>query len=147
MRCSAVPVITTDSTPLQPALTSVPSQTVPQSGQIARTMNVPPDDFRQPSSRIRCPPRVPLDYRLVASPVALIRDAEDYQDTEQDTSSCAPAPNNPTATANTNITRVPSYHHLVTEHAALTREHNRLVAKQHFSSGPVTSPTGTPHES
>jgi hypothetical protein len=124
-------------------------------------MNVPPDDFRQPSSRTQYPPRVPLDYRLVATPVALIRDAEDYHDTEQNASSSAPAPNNLTATANTNINRVPSHHHLDTEHAALTRENNRLVAeqtalrrgspdakrqKQHLSSSPATSPPGTPHE-
>jgi hypothetical protein len=124
-------------------------------------MHVPPDDFHKPSSRTQRPPRVPLDYRLVATPVALIRDDEDYQDTEQNTSSSATAPNDPTSTANTKITRVPSHHRLVTEHAALTRDHNRLVAKhtelrhgfpdvkrqkQDSSSSPDTSPTGTLHD-
>jgi hypothetical protein len=161
MRRSAVPVVTTDSTPLQPALTSLPSMTVPQSGQSARTMIVPPDDFRKPSRRTQCPPLVPLDYRLVATPVALIPNDEDYQDTDQNTSSSAPAPNNPTTNANTKIKRVPSHQHLVTEHAALTREHNRWVAKhtalrhgfpdvkrqkQNSLSSPDTSPTGTLHD-
>jgi hypothetical protein len=123
-------------------------------------MNVPPDDSRQPSSRTKYPPRVPLDYRLVATPVALIRDAEDYHDTEQNTSSSAPALYNPSATANTNITGVPSRHHLDTEHPALTRENKRSVAehtalrrnfpdakrqKQHLLSTPAASPTGTSH--
>ncbi len=107
-RGAVVPVNPTQSTPLQPALTSAPLPTVPQSRKIAPTTTVPPDDFYQPSSRtLLYPPRVPLDYRLVAKPVACIRDVEDYNDTEHHPSSCAPSPNYPTATTNPNTLRVP----------------------------------------